>query len=932
MPGAVDLSFDSGSAVNGPVQVVVPAGEGKVYAGGYFTTVRGAVRNHIARLKADGTVDETFNPGTGANDTVYSITVQADGKVLIGGNFTSFNGTPRSRTARLNSDGSVDLTFNPGNATNWVVYSLAVQADGKVFIGGGSGNITRLNSNGSLDATFGGVNNTIYSVALQADGKILIGGAFWNYSGIERGGIMRLTGDGSYDWSFNRGTGVSNSVDAIAIQPDGKVLIGGWFTSYNGAARNHIVRLNGDGSLDTSFATGIGPNQRVDSLAVQADGKILIGGVFTSYNGTPSNYIARLNSNGSLDLSFKSGTGAVGQVESIAVQADGKILVGGAFTSYNETASNYIVRLHSDGSLDTGFNAGTGANAGNTPFPAIHSAAVQANGKVLIGGGFTSYNGTARKRIARLESDGSLDTSFDTGTGADGVSYPNFAVDSIAVQPDGKVLIGGGFTSYNGAARKHIARLNSDGSLDTSFDPGTGADGGYYLYNTVYSVVVQADGKVLIGGGFTTYNGTVRGGIARLNSDGSLDTSFDPGGGAGMVRSIALQADGKLLIAGAGIARLNANGSRDTSFNPGTGVSKLPHLATVYSIAVQADGNVLIGGDFDTYNGTARNNIARLNSNGSLDTSFNPGTGAAYIVYSVAMQADGKVLIGGSFYSYNGTARKYFTRLNSDGSLDTGFDPGTGADYTVYSVAMQADGKVLIGGEFSSYNGTARSYLARVENDSAIQSISVPNPSQVQWLRGGAAPEIEQVSFEYSADGASWTGLRAGTRIKGGWEVAGLSLSGTGYIRARGRATGTSLIEQVYGFNDADLDGLLDSWELTYWPTTNGHNANDDFDRDGVPELLELAFGLDPTVPDAALQPLVIVEGGYLTITITKHAGAKYEVQTAGSLLAGQLGSFSAESTTVLINDASTLKVRDNFPVGLGSASRYLRVKVSAAP
>ena len=125
---------------------------------------------------------------------------------------------------------------------------------------------------------------------------------------------------------------------------------------------------------------------------------------------------------------------------------------------------------------------------------------------------------------------------------------------------------------------------------------------------------------------------------------------------------------------------------------------------------------------------------------------------------------------------------------------------------------------------------------------------------------------------------------------------------------------------------------MLDSWELTYWSATNGHNATDDFDRDGVSELLELAFGLNPTVPDAALQPPVVEEGGYLTITLTKHAGAKYEVQTAGTLLSAQPNSFSAASTTVLINNATTLKVRDNSPIGVASNSRYLRVKVTAAP
>lgn len=169
-----------------------------------------------------------------------------------------------------------------------------------------------------------------------------------------------------------------------------------------------------------------------------------------------------------------------------------------------------------------------------------------------------------------------------------------------------------------------------------------------------------------------------------------------------------------------------------------------------------------------------------------------------------------------------------------------------------------------------------------------------------------------------------------------GLGVAGLSLPGSGRIRARARIpsgfnnASSSLIETITTFSpaDADGDGLLDSWELAWWGTTVGHKADDDSDHDGFTDLQELAFGLDPTTPDAALAPMPIVEGGYLTITLTKHPGAACEVQSAGTVLPS---SFSAATTTVLVDDATTLKVRDNFPQGTASA-RFLRVKVTAAP
>ncbi|WP_144035926.1 delta-60 repeat domain-containing protein [Spirosoma fluviale] len=235
--------------------------------------------------------------------------------------------------------------------------------------------------------------------------------------------------DGSIDPTFNptdvgfgNGDGTTSTVQSMVVQGNGKILIGGTFTTYNGTGRNYIARLNADGTLDTGFDPGTGPSSTVTSVAVQGDGKILIGGTFTTYNGTGRNYIARLNADGSLDTGFNPGTGANSNVYSMAVQGDGKILIGGTFTTYNGTGRNYIARLNADGSLDTGFNPGTG------PSSNVASVAVQGDGKILIGGEFSTYNGTSRNRIARLNADGSLDTGFNPGTGA------NSGVQSVAVQ------------------------------------------------------------------------------------------------------------------------------------------------------------------------------------------------------------------------------------------------------------------------------------------------------------------------------------------------------------------------------------------------------------------------------------------------------------------------------------------------------------------
>jgi uncharacterized delta-60 repeat protein len=210
-------------------------------------------------------------------------------------------------------------------------------------------------------------------------------------------------------------------------------------------------------------------------------------------------------------------------------------------------------------------------------------------------------------RIARLNSDGSIDATFNVGSGFN--SYPY----SISVQNDGKILIGGNFTTYNGTSINRILRLNSDGSLDASFTPGAGAS------NLVYSTFVQTDGKIIIGGNFTSYNGTSRSKIARLNADGTLDATF----------------------------------------NPGSGFNNI-----VYSANSQSDGKVIVSGTFTTFNGTARSRIACLNSDGTLNTNFNPGSGAGNTVFANAIHSDNSIAIGGSFTTYNGTARVRVAKLN----------------------------------------------------------------------------------------------------------------------------------------------------------------------------------------------------------------------------------------------------------------------------
>jgi uncharacterized delta-60 repeat protein len=369
---------------------------------------------------------------------------------------------------------------------------------------------------------------------------------------------------GTLDSTFITGTGFSWSpfdvaVNSTSVQDDNKVIAGGSFISYSNVSAPRLARLHSNGLLDNTFAVGNGPDDVVYSLEIQTDGKVIIVGMFTNYSGTGRRGIARINSNGLVDSDFIPGTGfnssqsPFNTARTVSLQADGKIICGGSFTLYNNSFRNRIARLHSNGILDTTFNVGEGANDD------VSTISIQSDGKVIIGGLFTRYNGAVRNRIARLHSNGILDTTFSVGTGLSGGFFP--IVETISIQSDGKVIIGGGFTGYNGTDRNGIARLHSNGILDTNFSVGTGANGG------VTTTLIQSDGKVIIGGGFTSYSGTTINRIARLHSNGLIDSSFDVGTGANdRVRTISKDKACKLII----------------------------------------------GGGFTSYNGEARNRIARI--------------------------------------------------------------------------------------------------------------------------------------------------------------------------------------------------------------------------------------------------------------------------------------------------------------------------------
>jgi uncharacterized delta-60 repeat protein len=435
--------------------------------------------------------------------------------------------------------------------------------------------------------------------------------------------------------------------------------------------------LAAPGDHEADFDPGTRLSAGLSAAVPDANGLLMVGGAFASVNGS-GRYLARFNNDGSVDAGFQQGLLLSGEVTALATLPDGDVLVGGNFT--NSGGNDYFCRFNPDGTLDGGFNPGTLLNA------RVESIAVQPDGKILLGGPFTNANGN--NRLCRLEANGSIDTTFNPGTALNGT------VRSIALQADGAVVVCGQFNNANGAGHDRICRFLSTGAFDTSFAPGG------LLVGVAQVVVVQPDGKILVGGNFTgVSSGNPDDYVCRLNEDGTHDASFDPGN----------------LLAGS--------------------------QAAVFGMCLQADGKIIVSGGFDNAGGDD-DFVCRLLSTGAHDSTFNPTNTLTGFCDGATLLSSGKVICTGSFFSA---------------------PFGTGDD----------------------------NFMCRLDNDAATSALSATSGSRLQWMRGGSTPETEWVEFELSTDGgATYTTLGEGSRITSGWELTGLNLPAAGKLRASARIRG----------------------------------------------------------------------------------------------------------------------------------------------
>lgn len=613
---------DAISSGNARIETILPLADGRILIGGNFQTVAGQARTNIARLNADGTLDASFDAGSLLSlAPVDDIAVQADGRIVVAGYarlvrlqasgqadtaapLAALSGSPAVREVQIQENGGI----------------LVGSGDSLAFGDGvNRGTLVRLNADGSVDTAFApAVDFAIDALVVNpADGKILIGGAFATVGGQSRPGLARLNADGSLDAGFGDLLFNSVQVYAIATQPDGKLVIGGSFTNLNGLVRNRIARLHPDGRVDNGATASwtvtprSGANGSISPATPQSvdeGGKAVFTitpepgyavATITGCGGTRSGNLYTTSwifSNCEVVASFVPESQVIfnpeanGNVESLAVQPDGRILAAGWFTSIGRLPKIKFARLSpADGSADPDFADGTGIYDSSNAYV----VAVQADGKTLIGG---------QEGILRINADGTLDDGFHTDLAGE---FPSIV--AIAPHPDGKIFIGGFFSSVGGVARTNIARLQADGSLDTSFELGIPP------IAQVGAIVIQPDGKIVTNGGFDLAGGPSS--LARFNSDGSVDASFQsvPGIGSRIYRL----ANGSFLASGPnGLVRLTSSGALDSTFETQVAAD------SIYSIAVQSDGAIVIGGQFTSVNGQPRSRIARFDAQGVLDAGF----------------------------------------------------------------------------------------------------------------------------------------------------------------------------------------------------------------------------------------------------------------------------------------------------------------------
>jgi uncharacterized delta-60 repeat protein len=742
------------------VRQAIQQPDGKRIVVGYFQRLQGTPIGSLVRFMPGGNVvDAAFQANIQSlRGYVDEVLLLPTGQLLLATNYgdsLKLGGVGRRSLLRLNADGTPDASFDagaglPGGSSGQYLGALLAQPDGKVVVSGDftrfggqpAGRLVRLNPNGSLDATFlaagSGLDQPAYALELQPDGKILVGGQFTTVHGQARSALVRLLPSGQLDSGFTLQNGAGASVAGLALQADGAVLVA--FQMPPAGINGAVLRLFSNGVRDTSFE--LEPDVQVGfgawaslppatPIRVQADGRVLLAAGQVYKNGEPLSTFIRLLPTGARDVSFTSPppmTGATTDLNTVQVLGGGQLLVAGNLSRLGglTNAPSAVAVLQADGTRDPSF----GPNlqwAG-----AVHMVVQQPDGKLLVGGDFNEINGTVAHNLARLNPDGSVDTGFtQAGASADDQVY------GLALQPDGKVLLTGSFQQVNGVARGLAARLLSTGALDAGFVPNIAPSAAPTLPNTLPSgrrIAVAARGHVVVGG-LLHGNASNTNGLVQLDgTTGQVDASFQWSSVNAMVDDLVVQPDGKLVVAGYlyigttpyPVCRLLPSGALDPSFAR----YRANPVSNVLALALDPAGRIYIGGSLGSYDTVVSGGVVRLLADGTPDPSFISPLSNGYYVRCLAMQPNGRLLAGGSFTSANQTHGTM--RFLPTGTIDSSYQPASGPRWTVEALCIQADGGIVAGGNFLSVAGASHPTLVRLLDSNVLATQQHAEPTAVQ--------------------------------------------------------------------------------------------------------------------------------------------------------------------------------------------------------
>jgi uncharacterized delta-60 repeat protein len=819
--GSIDTGFNAPKIALPWVNSILVQPDGKILIGGQFQTVGQENRNGLVRLNADGSLDFQFNPATETQTIIQSIALQANGKIIVSGLFETLGGQAATNIARLYPDGALDTTFPVGSVDLAAQSSppFALLEDGSV-LAGFYDKVVRLqnsevpsqsftHSSNTLTWLRGGSAPEVYHTRFQAS----LDGIVWTDLGTGHripGGWELQAASVPLNARFRlRGyiSGTSHYLDFVPGSPAILVEPRDQTNNVNTTATFRVIAKGREPLSFQWFKDGIVvPDALTSSLVlsnVTGADTDTYWVVVNNSEGSSTSRVAQLSVIDPVIFTHPvSAAVNVGETHTFSIDAagtgltfqwrkDGQVITGATSStliisnaSPTHTGEYQVVLTGTYGSLESEVanllvNSALPDPAWRLNYEASSQSfpiqtAIAFNNEVYIGGSFRTLEVPFRQNLVKFNANGSIDPTFapePTGGEVGGVT-------GLALAPNGQLLVGGNFLRIDGKSQPYLARLDPDGTLDEQFRPVIeGLMGG--IYTQVVAIEILPDARILIAGGFSSVNGQPRPGIARLFPDGRLDESFNPDVSSVPETSWGLfvQSDGKIIASGWDLRRLNSNGTLDSEFTESI-------TADSFNVVPLANEQMLVTSQASLQ----PTMITLLNADGTVDSSYKGPTAGAV----ASVQADGKFLVAESFLE-DGV---YF-RYDLQGTKDPAFSPLFDNFATIPT--MRADGSFLAVGPFNHVSTKPFSKFALIRNTEPASTSLTFNGSTARWFRSRTSPEVTRTSFEFSADGQTWTNLGSGVRINGGWELGGLNITSPGRLRARG-FVGGNIYDQTIEF------------------------------------------------------------------------------------------------------------------------------------